>query len=116
MSLIATRVGLIHRMTTERDISTGDGGGGSTPDWQAHLSDEPCRAFTATTKQAVSAEQVVVIDDSRITVPLGTDVLETDRVLSVIDRAGVDVLSGPMRIQAIASYADHLEILVQQAR
>lgn len=116
MSLVSTRVGLIHRMTTERSVTGDDGGGGSNPVWSAHLSDEPCRAWTDTTKQVTQPGDIIVVADSRISVPLGTDVRETDRVLSVTDRAGNDVLPGPMEIQTVASFTDHLELLVQQSR
>lgn len=116
MSLVATRVGLVHRLTTQRASSGDDGGGGSNPVWVTNLQDQPCRAWTDVTKQAVNREQIVVVTDARISVPVGTDVLETDRVLGVIDRAGADVLPGPLHIQAIATFTDHLELLVQQAR
>lgn len=114
MSLVTTRIGLIHRMTTDRAASGDDGGGGATPVWEPHLVDQPCRAWTDVTKQAMNSEQIVVVTDARISVPLGTDVRDTDRVASVRDRTGGDVLYAPLDIQGIAVFSDHLELLVQQ--
>lgn len=121
MTVLSSRVSLTHRMTIQRDQSltgTDDGWGGpDLPAWADHLVDVPCRAWTATGPrpggETVQAAAVVAVDDRRAHVPLGTDVTETDRVTEVTHR-GVVILDGPMDVETVLTYPDHLELVLRK--
>lgn len=126
MTLTGSRVSLIHRMTTERDAtpeaSNKDPWGNPLPaDWQPFLEDIPCRAWTEVGRgprvgdERVSSTELVELQDRRVSVPLGTDILETDRVASITYR-GETIMDGPMNILAVLAYPDHLEVALRRAR
>lgn len=115
MSLASSRVQLTYRCTIERDAnaSSDDGSGNPLPpSWQANLTNLPCRAWTTAGREAVTdTTTVVVVEDVRVIVPLGTDVTEEDRVASVTYRGGT-VWAGPLGIRAVLARKDHLELLL----
>lgn len=112
MSLVGTRLSLTHRCTIERNESVGDAyGNPGSPSWADHLVDMPCRAWDRAARGAVDATTVAVVEDRRMIVPLGTDVLETDRVGDITYRGAV-ILKGPMLINALLTYPDRLELVL----
>lgn len=116
MSLLSSRVGLRHRCSIERDASAGTPntwGNPSTPDWTTFATDVPCRAWTTAGREPASDEQILAIEDRRVTVPLDTDVTDADRLGDVTDRGAV-IFDGPMNIQAVLRYPDHLELMVER--
>jgi hypothetical protein len=118
MSLTASRVSLRHRCTIERDENLDnpdDWGNPSAPDWQEHLTDLPCRAWTDAGREAVDDKRIAVIVDRRLIIQLGTDVTERDRIASVSYR-GSEILDGPMDIEAVLVRPDHLELVLVRAR
>lgn len=124
MTLASTRTSLIHRLTVQRDDSLAAEpnawGNPSTPDWQDHLADVPCRAWTAVGNSfhdigSVKPSSLVVIEDRRAMVPLGTDIVETDRVLTITYR-GQEIFDGPMTVWAVLDYPDHLELVLRRVR
>jgi hypothetical protein len=124
MSLVTSRVGLRHLCTIERDatrdeevdVQTDPWGNPVDEDWQPHLEDLPCRAWTNAGREPVDDETTVVLEDRRITVALGTDVTEADRVEWVKDRYGIEIFDGPMNIQTVLRFTDHLELVVERVR
>lgn len=119
MSLVSTRLSLTQRLSTERDQGAGavdDWGGSGGPDWQAHLTDVPCRVWTMAAREPVDDEKTVVIEDRRATVPLGTDVTEADRVAQVTDRTGAVIFPGPIGVEGVLRFDDHLELLLERVR
>lgn len=123
MTVLSSRVSLIHRLTVQRDLSldgTDDGWGGpDIPDWSDHLTGVPCRAWTAAGPrpgaETVEATTVVVVEDRRAHVPVGTDVTERDRITEITSR-GVVIFDGPMDIDAVLAYPDHLELVLRRIR
>lgn len=117
MSLSSSRVGYRHRATVERDGANVDQWGDSTgPGWTTHLDAVPCRAWTNGGQEPVNDDRTVVIEDRRISMSLGLDITEQDRILSVTDPAGNTVFDGPMTIESVLRHTDHLELLVKRVR
>jgi head-tail adaptor len=119
VSLIGSRVGLRYLCAIARDANAGasDAWGGSpTPNWQP-LATVPCNAWTGGGRELVEADRTAVVEDRRVSVPLGTDVTEADRVASVTARfGGAVVFEGPMNVEAVLRYDDHLELVLGRVR
>lgn len=115
MSLIAARLSLTHRCTIERADNTAslDEWGAPDPaDWQTHLSDQPCRSQATAGHEAVTdTTTLVVVEDVRLLLPLGVDVTEQDRVVSVTYR-GATIQEGPLGIRAVLVHQDHIELVL----
>lgn len=120
MSLVTSGVALRHRTRIERDQNLGEdtdaGGNPIEPDWQEHLSDLPCRAWADVAKEIIDGRQTAVIEDRRIAVRLGVDILESDRVGAVTEADGSDLFDGPMKIEGRLAYPDHIELLLERIR
>lgn len=120
MSLVTSRVGLRHLCTIQRDANADDGvddyGNPYSADWQPHLEAIPCRAWTNAAREPIDDETSVVLEDRRLTISLGTDVAETDRVLSVTDKAGNEIFDGPMDIEGVLRFTDHIELVLERIR
>lgn len=116
MSLVSSRVSLLHRTTVERDANAGtsDGWGQAQPaDWQAHLSDLPCRVWTRAGREQIDAATSIVAEDMRLVVELGTDVTEQDRLGDVTYR-GDTIVAGPISIRAVVARKDHVELFLER--
>lgn len=115
MSLISSRVSLIHRCTIERNgnAAASDAWGGPlAPGWESHLVDVPCRAWATAGHEAVTdGTTVVVVEDVRLMLPLRTDVTERDRVASITSR-GQTTQAGPLGIRAVLTHQDHIELVL----
>ena len=96
-------------MQTNRDPFGGKG----APDWRSHVDNLPCFIWQTAGREVTDGEKVVTVDDRRMIVPLGTDVVATDRIASVTDRQGTELYAGPMRIESVARRSDHLELLIE---
>jgi len=120
------RGNLIHRFSTERPASAAatDWGQPPAPTWDANLSTVPCRAWTDPGRgvghgvgaERVQAHDVVVTEERRMIVALGTDILETDRVTAITNVAGDVLYDGPMDVLAVLVYAEHLEVALRRVR
>jgi hypothetical protein len=117
MSLSSSRVGYRHRCVIERNGAGTDAWGDSnSPGWATHLSAVPCRAWTNGGTEPVNDERTAVVEDRRISLVIGTDVTERDRIASVTDQGGNTIFEGPMTIEAVLRHTDHLEVLVERVR
>ena len=115
MSLVASRLSLIHRCTIERATTTDDDyGNPGPPTWAAHLSDQPCRTWATAGREVVTnTTTLVVVKDVRLMLPLGVDVTEQDRVASVTYR-GDTIQAGPLGIRAVLTHQDHIELVLER--
>jgi hypothetical protein len=117
VSLVASRLSLIHRCTIERDDNAGStsaDGWGDPPDWQAHLTDLACRWWTSGGRETVTdKDTTVAVDSQMLIVPLDTDVTEQDRVNDITYR-GVAITGGPIGIRAVNPKKDHLELILMR--
>jgi hypothetical protein len=118
MSLVSSRVALRHQCTIERDTSVGPDSWGQSgePNWVRHLINIPCRAWTDAAREPVDDTKTVVMEDRRVIVEIGTDVTERDRVASVTNPAGTVIFEGPINIEGVQRYPDHLELLLERIR
>jgi hypothetical protein len=115
MSLVGSRVALTQRCTIDRDANaatTGAWGTPSSPDWQPHLTDVPCRAWASSGRENVAdGTTVTPVEDARVIVPLGTDVTDADRIASVTFRGGT-AQDGPLGIRAVLARSSYLELVL----
>lgn len=115
MSLIASRLSLIHRATIQRDQNAGTigtDGFPETPDWQDHLTGLPCRLWATAGRETVTDRTtVVVVEDLRLFCTVDTDVTTADRLGDVTWR-GDTILAGPVSIRAVLRHLDHLELIL----
>jgi hypothetical protein len=113
MSLISSGVSLTHRCTIERDQNAGsDDGWGNPlpPDWQEHIFDLRCRAWTAGHETITDKGTLTVLIEVQLIVPLGTDVTDHDRIAAVSER-GETIHEGPLAVHAVLRRRDHLELI-----
>lgn len=115
MSLISSRLSLTHTCTIQRSTATTDDWGNPGPPvWADHLVDQPCRHWATAGREVVAnTTTVVVVEDLRLLLPLGTDVTEADRVTSILYRGGT-VQDGPLDIRGLLAHQDHLELILVQ--
>jgi len=115
MSLVSSRLQLTQRATVMRDAGAGTpddwGSQQPTPNWQSHIPDLACRAWTSAGREAVDATTIAVVEDMRLLCSLDTDVTEADRIDDVTERGDV-VIAGPVGIQAVLRHKDHLELVL----
>lgn len=92
-----------------------DGFGQKLQDWR-ELPLVPCWAWHGASSgrhTTMGEARTVTTDMPGIIVPLGTDLVETDRLRQVRDRAGNEVF-GAMGIDAVLSRATHIEVRLRE--
>jgi len=121
MSLLSSRVGMRHRCTIERDASADESAPrtgwnqSDEPDWQPIAEDVPCRAWTESVAEPAADRQTAAYEGRRLALPLGIDVSESDRIGEVVDRGAV-IFEGPMNIEGVQRFPDHLELSLERIR
>lgn len=106
------------RAVIERDTAVGtDGYNQQTkPNWQPHLSDVPCFAWTKRGFAIVDGEKQAVMIEMMMMVPNGTDVTDKDRIASVKDRRGTIQFQGPLAIHAVLPKQHHQQLLLKRVK
>ena len=69
----------------------------------------PCFLYSKRTGRVVDGKKLVTIEDLRVQVPHGTDILGGDIITSVVDRLGASIHSTPLRIKGIQRRLGHIE-------
>lgn len=116
MTLVSSRVNLIHEVTIERNANAGTPdpwNAPGAPGWQTHLAGVPCRAWTDAGRQVVDATTTVVVEDIRLVTTLDIDVTAADRIVDITYR-GATFIPGPIEIRAVLRHADHIELVLVQ--
>lgn len=117
MTLSSTRLGYRHRVTVLRDAGARDQWGDPIgPSWSPVAGAVPCRAWTNGGREPIADDRVAVVEDRRVSVPLGTDVTEADRLSPITDPTGVEIFDGPMDVEVVLRHTDHLELVVARVR
>lgn len=121
MSLSSSRVGYRHRCDIQRDVNAGEDGTDEygdpvEQDWQDHLTEVNCRAWSNTAREPIDERSVVTFEDRRVSVALVVDVTEADRVTEIRDRKGNVIFEGPMGIEGITRHTDHKELALERIR
>jgi head-tail adaptor len=98
------------RCTIERSADVSDTGGGWTQGWTTVASGVPCHWWAVAGQEIVVGDQVVRGATDRMIVPLNTDVSARDRVATVTDRNGNQIVAGPVLIDAVLRRRDHLAL------
>ncbi len=113
---MSARGAMIQRATIQRDTatSTDDWGGSVAPTFTDHLISVPCRAWFQAGREVIDGDKTAVVEDRRIIFPKDTDVTEADRVTSVTNRKGIEILPGPMVIESVGLRQDHIIALVTE--
>lgn len=117
MSLASSRLGFTYACTIQRNAATGTDGRGQPglPDWQDHLTDEPCRFWADTGREMIEGQGTVEpVLDLRLVLSADADVTEADRVASISYRGGT-VQDGPLGIRAVLRRPDHIELVLVKA-
>lgn len=101
--------------TIERDAGGAPDpwGGAAAPVYAAHLVGVPC-AYWQASESTERDERDVTIARQRVSVPHGTDVRETDRVVDVRDAGGVLRTASALRIDAVAKREAVVELEVTE--
>lgn len=121
MSLSSSTVGYRHRCDIQRDVNAGEDGTDEfgdpvEQDWQDHLTDVKCRAWSNSAREPVDERSVVTFEDRRVSVGLDVDVTEADRVQEIRDHRGNTIFEGPMGVEGITRHTDHLELVLERIR
>lgn len=98
------------RCSIQRQVDVSDQGGGYTSEWQTHLEGVPCRTWFVSGAEDVRGSQMVAAAIQVLIVPLETDVTEADQIREVVDRKGLTLVRGPLRIDAMGVRRDHKEL------
>lgn len=117
MSLVSSRLSLIHRCTVERNVNAGSDDGWTNPlppAWEEHIAELACRAWTAGRDTTTSQGTLAVVLEVHMLAPLGTDVTDADRVASISYR-GETIQDGPLAVRAVLGRRDHLELILAKA-
>lgn len=113
---MSARALMTMRVVLERDYEMdADGFGQKHGDWR-ELSTVPCFAWAGSSggrHTSAGDARTVTTDMPGMIVPKGTDIMTTDRVQQIIDRAGAP-LFGIMGIDAVLSRKTHLEVRLRE--
>lgn len=120
MTLLGGRVGLKYTCVVERNsnpsASNDAWGNPIAEDWETLQEDVPCTAWLAVGTETSTGERTIVTELRHISVPVGTDITELDRILVVNTRSGGVHFDGPMGIVSVTKYEDHIEIGMERVR
>lgn len=119
MTLIGSRATMKHLITIQRNsnLDADPWGLPSAPDWFDYLLDVPCKAWTEGNVRertaALDPTDTQVVETRKALVPLGTDVIELDRVSDIKHSNGDVFLPGPMVIEAVLTFEDHIQLTLK---
>ena len=113
MSLAATRLAYRNfRCEIQRDTGSVPDAGGQPgpPDWQPIAEHVPCRPWTSRAEEPADAAKSFVVEQRRVSLALGTDVTERDRIGDITTVQGATFFAGPHNILGVLRYTDHIEL------
>ena len=104
------------RATVQRDTASGPDGFGlpNAASWTAHIASLACWVFTKVEREVIDGDKTAILAVHKMLVPLGTDIIEHDRVTAIKDRLAADIIANTMRIHAVIRRATHLECLLEE--
>lgn len=111
---MAARNAMTERATVQRATTVIDSLGQPTPTWAAHLPSLPCRWWTKDENEVMDGQKVAVFSPTRILVPIGTDILVTDRITAIKNRAGVTLVGNTLQIRAVIRRRGHKEVRLME--
>lgn len=99
------------RAVVERPAETPDTWEGP-PDW-IEVATVPCRTWTRQRRVPTGDGTHAVIEDLRAAVPIGASVEVGDQ-LTVKDRLGDTLFSGPLAVESIGRHGNHLSLMLRR--
>jgi len=113
---MSARQRMTMRCTTQRNAETDTDGYGlpEAPDWDDYLTDVHCYVWYSkggSKRTKAENKMTLTLDTAHMIAPLGTDILESDRIAEVRNRLGVQ-LFGAFTIDSIHRRGDHLDLLL----
>ena len=89
------------RADVERNTAAGtDAYGGPVAPAFTVLGTFACFVWSRQGRVITDGDKTAVVEDLRAIFPLGTDIQETDEIVSVKDRRGVEIIAGRLRVDA----------------
>lgn len=117
MTAVATvvRSRMTYRAQVQRQVPGGTDAEGYPlpPSWQQLHAALPCYPWQVARLQQVTPTHSVVLSDTRLVVPKGTDIREGDRLVGVVDRLGAAYLPDYHDVDAVVPRQTHVELLVR---
>lgn len=114
MTALGSRVAMSHRCTTQRRAAGTDSWGQGSGAWTDHLTAEPCRGWEVSNQLVIAPGEIAPVMQRKLALPLGTDILDTDRVGDVTYRGAV-VMEGPMTIDDMTIFRDRIELTLRRS-
>lgn len=100
------------RAVVERSSSTSDTGGGFTKEWTT-VNTIRCRVWSVSAIEIIASGRPESINTRIVLTPRNADVKVGDRLVSITDRKGTVLFSGPLMVNAINEKPDHLQLTTQ---
>ncbi|MEM6265898.1 MAG: hypothetical protein AAF494_01725 [Pseudomonadota bacterium] len=97
---------LTMRAAVERNQAVGTDAWGDAlpPDFQLIHTALPCFAWSRSGRELVDGSKTALIEDARIMVALGADLLEGDEITAISDRSGNILIPGRLRVEGRIQY------------
>ena len=101
------------RVTTERESENGSDPYGGGTEVETILDGEPAYWWAHSGREAISDDRSVVVADEHIIVSRDADLKEGDRVVSVRDQRGDELLLRDRTVEYVARERNHLDASVR---
>jgi len=103
------------RAVVERDTASGTDayGHSAVPDFTA-LATLPCFVWSKQRREVIDGIKTAVIEDLRAMFQLTADIRTGDKITSVTNRRGVEIMAGNFLIEPPQRKHDHLEALLER--
>ncbi len=113
---MSARASMTMRAVVTRDTASGEDAYGHPvkPSFTAHLSALPCWVWSKQRREAVDGSKTAIIEDLRAMFPLGADVQAGDKITSITDRRGTEIMAGDFKIEPPQYKHDHLEAALER--
>lgn len=115
---MGVRQRMTHRAATQRNTPAGtDGfGGPGVASWAALVASQPCWVYAVSEDEIIDGDKSVVLGSHKILMPKGLDITESDRITSIVDRAGTTIIGNTMRINSVVQRHSHIELAVTEVK
>lgn len=114
MTALGSRVAMRHRVTTQRQAAGSNSWGQPSGNWTNNLTNQPCRCWDVSAQLVIAPGEIAPVQQRKLALPLGTDILDTDRIGDVTYRGAV-VFEGPMTIDQLDVMADRIELTLRRS-
>lgn len=86
----------------------------AVPGWATFIAAQPCFLYVSGGREVVAPDRTADVDVSKMIVPLGADIENTDRINGVADRLGNPVFAGLLNITDVLPHHDHIELTLER--